>query len=172
MYSTYCIQVPTVNDLSYTRKYDVPQQEGNNVCLKSCKLSCWQCFTSRRQVKYSIDYTDEWAILTYKYTRKDTWKVRMYVGREVAKACNLKRINLTEDFEWKRHTHLLFQSLAFITLTMELLSRRRWRLVWAQLSIKFGYSPWCNVPIVLHFQKRNSFISLPHLVFAFVAIWI
>ena len=32
--------------------------------------------------------------------------------------------------------------------SMELFSRGRWRLVSAQLSIKFGHNPWCAVSIV------------------------
>ena len=39
---------------------------------------------------------------------------------------------------------------------MEHFSRRRWRLVSAQLSIKFCYCPWCTVSIVLYFHKHNS----------------
>ena len=39
---------------------------------------------------------------------------------------------------------------------VELFSRRRWRLTSAKLSIKFGYCPWCTVPIVLYFHKHNS----------------
>ena len=34
-------------------------------------------------------------------------------------------------------------------LSMELFSRRRWRLVSAQLSNNFGYCPWCSVPFCI-----------------------
>ena len=39
---------------------------------------------------------------------------------------------------------------------MELSSSRRWRLISAQWSIKFGYCPSCTVSIVLYFHKHNS----------------
>ena len=39
--------------------------------------------------------------------------------------------------------------------TMELFSRRRWRLVSAQLSNEFGYCPWCTVSIVLYFNALS-----------------
>ena len=41
-------------------------------------------------------------------------------------------------------------------LRMELFSRRRWRLVSAQLSNKVGYCPSCTVSIVLVFNKHYS----------------
>ena len=39
---------------------------------------------------------------------------------------------------------------------MKVFSRRRWRLIYAQLSIKFGYCPSCIDFIVLWFQNHNS----------------
>ena len=39
---------------------------------------------------------------------------------------------------------------------MELLSRRRWRLISAHLSNKFGYCPLYTVSIVLQVHKHNS----------------
>ena len=39
---------------------------------------------------------------------------------------------------------------------MKLFSRGRWRLLSAQLSIKFGYCPSCTLNIVLYFHKHNS----------------
>ena len=41
---------------------------------------------------------------------------------------------------------------AGIGLVMELFSRMRWRLISAQLSNNFGYSPWCTVSIVVLFS--------------------
>ena len=55
---------------------------------------------------------------------------------------------------------------------MEFLSRRKWRLISAKLSIKFGFCPWCPVSIVLYFHKQ---ISLPynlHLPLAPIGIFI
>ena len=49
-----------------------------------------------------------------------------------------------------------YVTFGHISLHMELFSRRRWGLISAQLSNKFGYCPWCTVSIVLYFHKHNS----------------
>ena len=46
-------------------------------------------------------------------------------------------------------------SLSFF-LSKELFRRKRWRLVFVQLSNKFGYSPWCTVYFVLVLHNHNS----------------